>query len=104
MAQKVVHNRLHNDKFFENIPIILLVGDNYQLLPVGIESARAFSGNIPKGNAAIMGCVNHGREVFKTLEGNYIKLRTSKQVLKGQQLLKKCLEGVRGDTDRQSFE
>ena len=48
----------------------------------------------------MMGCVNHGHEVFKTLGGNYIELKTSKRVLKGQQLLKKCLEGVRGDTER----
>ena len=96
----MVHNGLHNDKFFENIPIIILVGDDYQLPPVGIGAAGAFSRNLPKGNAAMMGCVNHGHKVFKTLGGNYIELKTSKRVLKGQQLLKKCLEGVRGDTDR----
>ena len=48
----------------------------------------------------MMGYVSHGHEVFKTLEGNYIELKTSKRVLKGQQLLKKGLEGVRKDTDR----
>ena len=48
----------------------------------------------------MMGYVNHGHEVFKTLGGNYIEMKTSKQVLKEQQILKKCLEGVRGDTDK----
>ena len=57
MAQKVVHNGLHNDTFFGNIPIIVLVGDGYQLPPVGIEVAGAFSGNLPKESAAMMGYV-----------------------------------------------
>ena len=39
MAQKVLHNGLHNDTFFGNIPIILLVGDDYQLPPVGIGAS-----------------------------------------------------------------
>ena len=55
MAQKVVHNGLHNDRFFGSIPIILLVGDDYQLPPVGIGASEAFSGNLPKRRAAIMG-------------------------------------------------
>ena len=42
MAQKVVHNGLHNDKFFGKIPIILLVGDDYQLPPVEIGAAEHF--------------------------------------------------------------
>ena len=42
---------------------------------------------------------NHGLEMFKKLGENYIKLETSKRVLKGQELLTRCLEGVRGDTD-----
>ena len=67
---------------------------------MGIGSVGLFSRNLPKGNAAMMGYVNHGHEVFKTLEGNYIALKTSKRVLKRQQLLKKCLEGVRGDTEK----
>ena len=78
MDQKVVHNGLQNDTFFGNIPIILLVGDDYQLPPVGKGAAGAFSRNLPKRNAAMMGCINHGHEVFKTLGGKYIKLKTSK--------------------------
>ena len=96
----MLHNGLHDNTFFGNIPIILLVGDDYQLLPVGIGAAGKFSGNLLKESTAMMGYVNHGHKVFKTLGGNYIELKTSKRILKGQQLLKKCLEGVRGDTDR----
>ena len=99
MAQKVVHKKL-NHGIFGSILIILLVGHDYQLPPVGIGAAELFSGNLPKGSAAMMGYVNHGHKVFKTLGGNYIELQTSKIVFKGQQLLKKCLEGVRGDMDR----
>ena len=42
MSQKVVHNKLHDNTFFGNIPIIQIVGDNYQLPPVGIGSAGKF--------------------------------------------------------------
>ena len=66
MAQKVVYNRLHNDMFFGSIPIILFVGDDYQLPSVGIGAAGAFLGNLPKGNAAMMGYVNHGHEAFQS--------------------------------------
>ena len=47
-----------------------------------------------------MGMTHHELEIFKKLGENYIKLETSKRVLKGQELLTRCLEGVRGDTDR----
>ena len=52
---------------------MLLVGDDYQLPPVGIEDAGAFLGNLPKGSAARMGYVNHGHEGFKTLGEKYMK-------------------------------
>ena len=47
-----------------------------------------------------MGMTHHELEIFKKLGENYIKLETSKRVLKGQELLTRCLKGVRGDTDR----
>ena len=47
-----------------------------------------------------MGIAYHGLEMFKKLGENYIKLETSERVLKWQELLKRCLEGVCGDTDR----
>ena len=43
---------------------------------------------------------HHGLEMFKKLGENYIKLETSKRVLKGQELLTRFLEGVPGDTER----
>ena len=47
-----------------------------------------------------MGMTHHGLKTFKKLGDNYIKLETSKRVLKGQELLTRCLEGVRRDADR----
>ena len=47
-----------------------------------------------------MGMTHNGLGMFKKLGENYFKLETSKRVLKRQELLTKCLEGVRGDTDR----
>ena len=67
MAQKVVHNGIHNNTFFGSIPIILLVGDGYQLPPVRIGAARSFSKVNPKENATMMGYVSLGHEVFKIL-------------------------------------
>ena len=79
---------------------MLLVSNDYQIQPVRIEATGEFSGNLPKRSAAMIGYLNHGHAVFKTLGGNYMRLKTSKRFLKGQQLLKKCLVGVRRDTDR----
>ena len=42
----------------------------------------------------------HGLEMFRKLRESYIKLETSKRVLKGQELLTRCLKGVHGDIDR----
>ena len=47
-----------------------------------------------------MGMTHHGLKMFKKLGENYIKLETSKRVLKGQELLTRCLKGVHGDIDR----
>ena len=80
IVQKVVHNGLHDNTFFGSIPIILLVEDDYQLPPVGIGAAGKFSGNLPKGSAAMIGYVNHRHEAFKILGENYIKLKTLKRV------------------------
>ena len=99
-ARVVAHNGLHEKERFGGIPVILLVGDDYQLPPVEIGASGIFSNDVLKEKTIKMGMTHDGLEIFKKLGENYIKLKTSKRVLKGQELLTRCLEGVRGDTDR----
>ena len=54
-AKQVVHQGMHKNSFFGNIPVILLVGDDYQLPPI-MPGASANKAN-PKpsyGSAFVM--------------------------------------------------
>ena len=44
----VVHNGLHEKEFFGGIPVILLVGDDYQLPLVEIGASGIFSNDVLK--------------------------------------------------------
>ena len=65
--------------FFENIPVILLVGDDYQLSPI-MPGASANKAN-PKpsyGSVFVMGIVKKGLNAFNTLREKVAKLKNSK--------------------------
>ena len=82
-AKVVVHNVLNKKALFGGIPVIILVGDDYQLPPVDIGASENFSNDFLKEKTITMGITHHVLEMFKNLGENYIKLETSKRFLKG---------------------
>ena len=108
-TKKVVHQGTHPNDDFGGIPIVLLVGDDYQLPPIMPGVASAFSvastkskqkkgKDIAVTNPSNYGKRQNGGELFKRVGKKYIKLQTSKRVLKDQAFLTTCLRGVRGDS------
>ena len=108
-TKKVVHQGTHPNDDFGGIPIVLLVGDDYQLPPIMPGVASAFSVASTKSkqkkgkdmavtNSSSFGKRQNGGELFKRVGKKYIKLQTSKRVLKDQAFLTTCLKGVRGDS------
>ena len=90
---------MHKNSFFGNIPVILLVGDDYQLPPI-MPGASANKEN-PKpsyGSAFVMGIVKKGLNASHTLGEKVDKLKTSKRLLSNKNLPSTCLKGVRGDS------
>ena len=95
-TKKVVHQGTHPNDDFGGIPIVLLVGDDYQLPPIMPGVASAFSvastkskqkkGNdIAVTNSSSYGKRQNGGELFKRVGKKYIKLQTSKRILKDHQ-------------------
>lgn len=103
-ARKFVHNGRNEEEFFGGIPIILMVGDDYQLPPAVHKSAadtfEMSQKEMMTGKSWEI-CLNiAGGEAFRKFGENYVKLKTSKRALEGEELLHTCLKGVRGDTIR----
>ena len=85
--------------FFGNIPVILLIGDDYRLPPI-MPGASANKAN-PKpsyGSAFVMEIVKKELNAFNTLGEKVAKLKTSKRLLSNKNLLSTCLKGVKGDS------
>ena len=109
-AKKVVHQGTHPNEDFGGIPIVLLVGDDYQLPPIMPGAASAFNNiksnkskqkkgdDIAVTNSSSFGKKQNGLELFRRVGKKYIKLQTSKRVLRDQAFLTTCLKGVRGDS------
>ena len=114
-ARKVVHHGTSSSMPFGGIPIVLMVGDDFQLPPVETGVSGSFSDknkngddvdsdsvdeeedgsmrrkrkqdNVKVGNAARCAMIKNGQELFKLVGRNYIKLNTCERVLKDQQVL-----------------
>ena len=125
-ARKVVHHGTNSSMPFGGIPIVLMVGDDFQLPPVTAGVSGTFSddqdedeGNtageanqrkaqmkngkrndVKVGNVGRCAMTKQGQKLFKLMGKKYIKLNTCERVLKDQQLLPVFLKGVRGDSER----
>ena len=67
-ARVVVHNGLHEKERFGGIPVILSVGDDYQLTPVEIGASGIFLNDVLKEKTIKMGMTHHGLEIFESWE------------------------------------
>ena len=113
-AKLVVHRGRNPKEHFGGIPIVLLVGDDYQLPPVMPGAAFMYARkkkdeNDEKNGKAIQRKVNNvrnennricGGKLFELIGRKFMTLSTSKRVLENEQLLTDCLKGVRGDYER----
>ena len=123
-AKKIVHHGTNAVMPFGGIPIVLMVGDDFQLPPVTPGVTGSLSNNnqndydveddskevqdetrkrkrkevgVKVQNAGKCAMTRIGQELFKLMGRKYIKLKTCERVLKDQQVLTTCLKGVRGD-------
>jgi hypothetical protein len=99
-AKKSVHRGINPHMFMGGIPVVLLVGDDYQLPPVMSLGAAASTDSNPKLPEKPFKriIVKRGLELFKQAGAKSYKLRGSQRVMKNQDLLNNCLKQVRGDT------
>ena len=80
-AKQVVHQGMHKNSFFGNIPVILLVGDDYQLPPIMPgTSANKASPKSSYESAFVVGIFKKDWMYLIRLE-KIVKLKTSKRLL-----------------------
>jgi len=99
-ARKSVHLGTNENMMMGGIPIVLLVGDDYQLPPVmalGAASSMDPCPSLPTNPFKRL-MVKKGLQLFKEAAQKSYKLRGSQRVMENQSLLNDCLRQVRGDT------
>jgi len=82
------------------LPIVILVGDNYQLPPIE-EGAFDYYGEPSRKTRTNTEAeyVQNGMELFQEFGEDVMTLAKSKRVLEGQVQLQRILDGVRGSSD-----
>ena len=110
-ANQTVHNGLNIDKPWGHIPIILLVGDDFQLPPISKGAFHCLLTTQEKikqikniKSAALNKRIERGHHQFKRLEQKVMYLRTAHRQHPSQQRLARILKGVRGEDDSDLLE
>ena len=98
------HHGLHKDKLWGGIPIIILVGDDYQLPSIGYGAFYALEGTAIKEQknprAAQIAARVTGFEEFRKFGKNVVYLDGGvKRVNKDQDQLRRILKGLRCEND-----
>ena len=100
-AKQVVYQGMHKNSFFGNIPVILLVGDDYQLPPI-MPGASANKANSKPfyGSAFVMGIVKKDWTHLTHLE----KISSSSKHLKDCSAIKICSAHVSKKSQETQYE
>ena len=103
-SRQSVHNGLNTNKPWGYIPVIILVGDDYQLPPIfkgAFESLAPMQDRVRqlKSKAAIATQIRiaRGHHQFREIGSTVMYLKASRRVLSGQNRLARILAGLRGE-------
>ena len=99
-CRHAVNNGLNQDYSWGNIPVVLLIGDDYQLPPI---DSGAF--NIRSGFATISRTFDlvYGEKIFLQLASKSMALNTSKRVLPDQEIFRDLLLRLRAESETVSI-
>jgi hypothetical protein len=99
-SRQAAYNGQNSELAWGGIPIILVIGDDYQLPSIDEGSFFCF-GNRPnkKHTSSQEYFIQHGLRQFRELGKNVMQLTSPKRVHESQDRLKSILHGVRGTTD-----
>ena len=84
---------VHKNISWGGLPILLLVGDDYQLPPITTGAFDIFSSKFPWTSKMIL----HGQQLFLETGRDVMFLNSVKRTLKSQNRLQRLLKGVRGE-------
>ena len=97
----------HTNKEWGGIPIVILVGDDYQIPPIGFGAFYALDGitfkNSTKVKSGQMECRINGFEEFKMFGRNVVYLHGVKRVHNEQDQLRRILQGLRCEDNEEGL-
>jgi hypothetical protein len=93
-CRHAVNNGYNKDLSWGNIPIVLLIGDDYQLPPIEPGAFQIFNGTRNKHIDILL-----GEKVLEDLGNTTMTLSTSKRVLPGQKAFKDILQRLRAESN-----
>jgi hypothetical protein len=88
-----VHNGQMASKSWGNIPIVIIIGDDYQLPPVESGVFQIYNGNNNKKDCDVI----QGESVFKDLALSTMTLATSKRIVQGQIEFSALMKALRAE-------
>ena len=99
-CRQAVFKGQFKDLSWGGLPIVILVGDDYQLPPID-EGAFYCQGQQTRQQKSKVeeGFVQNGMKLFKQFGTDVMTLAKSKRVLEGQIQLQQILDGVRGSSE-----
>ena len=108
ISSKCMHGGNQEKYDWGAIPIVILVGDDYQLPPISSGAFDALSSRITekfsKTAAITQQLINKGHDQFLAIGLDVMTLQTAKRQLPGQQKLQKLCFALRGEPDSKLLE
>ena len=95
-CRHAVNNGLNQDYSWGNIPVVLLIGDDYQLPPI---DSGAFNINSRFATTSRSFDLVYGEKIFLELASKSMALQTSKRVLPDQEIFRDLLLRLRAESD-----
>jgi hypothetical protein len=94
-----VNNGLNKEHSWGNIPIVIIIGDDFQLPPIESGAFQIFNQHSKTPDIA----TQIGQKLFLELADNTMFLDSSKRVLPSQHKLREILQKTRGDNNVSFF-
>ena len=106
-SKEVFHGGRNSNHIWAKLPILILVGDDYQLPPIKVGAFDATAdlsekeARLEKRNEKTSQRIANGEALFRQAGSDVMHLHSSKRVQKSQHIFRSLLKGVRSaDSDR----